>query len=113
MIFLHVGYWSGWGCRRQRESEHQGDPEASLQSRLRPVRRRRTATEAAGEEVNERMHDLFVGSERASHFRQTVGGHLAVGSSILCKRSLDGRPPFAENDSLFRSLAMSDQIRHL
>ena len=57
---------------------------------------------------------LLLGSERASFFRQTGGGgHLADGSSVLCERSLDGRPPFAENDSLFRSLAMSDQIRHL
>ena len=26
-------------------------------------------------------------------------GHLAVGSNICCGRSLDGCPPFAENDA--------------
>ena len=54
---------------------------------------------------------LLLGSERASFFRQTGGGHLAVGSSILFKRSLDGHPPFAENDSLFRSLLIMRNSR--
>ena len=52
----------------------------------------------------------WVGNGIASHFRHTGDGRLVIGCNERFCQPLDGRPPFAENDSLFRSLSMRKNV---